>query len=221
VRFGRDFDAASVLVDDVNGNFKGIQAACCEIMQKNIWGIAKLVSPVTVVYQSSNTQMFAIDASSIDRSLPVPVGKQLHGLLSYMLSFGDMPRGVKLQSVRQLAAELDIAPMTVAEVYKQLRADGLVEIRPGLGAFTVYEPRRRDGVLAPASVLSPDIDSLLEKAEGLGISPITLASMVQAPSFVNRASILRSSSWQSSRRRRVTISSRFVPHSRQTMSSRS
>ncbi|WP_262032287.1 winged helix-turn-helix domain-containing protein [Microvirga sp. Mcv34] len=124
--------------------------------------------------------MFTIDASSIDRSLPVPVGKQLYGLLSYVLSFGDMPKGAKLQSVRQLAAELDIAPMTVAEVYKQLRSDGLVEIRPGLGAFTVYEPRRGDGVIAPASVLSADIDSLLEKAEALGISPITLASMVQA-----------------------------------------
>ena len=38
--------------------------------------------------------MFTIDASSIDRSLPVPVGKQLYGLLSYVLSFGDMPKGV-------------------------------------------------------------------------------------------------------------------------------
>ena len=60
--------------------------------------------------------------------------------------------------------------MTVAEVYKQLRAAGLVEIRPGLGAFTVYEPRRGDGRIAPASVLSADIDGLLEKAEALGIS---------------------------------------------------
>ncbi|SME99676.1 DNA-binding transcriptional regulator YhcF, GntR family [Xaviernesmea oryzae] len=124
--------------------------------------------------------MFTIDASSIDRSLPVPVGKQLYGLLSYVLSFGDMPKGVKLQSVRQLAAELDIAPMTVAEVYKQLRAEGLVEIRPGLGAFTVYEPNRQVGRIAPANALGADIDHLLEKAEGLGISPVTLASMVQA-----------------------------------------
>lgn len=133
--------------------------------------------------------MFAIDASSIDRSLPVPVGKQLHGLLSYVLSFGDLPKGVKLQSVRQLAAELDIAPMTVAEVYKQLRADGLVEIRPGLGAFTVYETHRPDGVIAPASILSTDIESLLEKAESLGISPVTLASMVQAQAKLRKPRI--------------------------------
>lgn len=130
--------------------------------------------------------MFTIDASSIDRSLPVPVGKQLYGLLAYMLSFGDMPKGVKLQSVRQLAAELDIAPMTVAEVYKQLRAEGLVEIRAGLGAFTVYEPNRQIGRVAPANVLSADIDSLLEKAERLGISPVTLASMVQAQSRLRK-----------------------------------
>lgn len=139
---------------------------------------AKLL--LRLVYQVSNTRMFTLDASSIDRSLPVPVGKQLYGLLSYMLSFGDMPKGVKLQSVRQLAAELDIAPLTVAEVYRQLRAEGLVEIRPGLGAFTVYEPHRQAGRIAPANALSADIDNLLEKAEGFGISPVTLASMVQA-----------------------------------------
>ncbi|WP_454856263.1 GntR family transcriptional regulator [Rhizobium binxianense] len=133
--------------------------------------------------------MFTIDASSIDRALPVPVGKQLYGLLSYMLSFGDMPKGVKLQSVRQLAAELDIAPMTVAEVYKQLRNEGLVEIRPGLGAFTVYEPHRQPGRVAPTNALSPDIDRLLEKAERLGVSPTMLASLITAQAQLRKPRI--------------------------------
>ena len=129
--------------------------------------------------------MFAIDASSIDRSLPVPVGKQLYGLLSYMLAFGDMPKGARLQSVRQLASELDVAPMTVAAVYRQLRADGLVEIRPGLGAFTLYDPRRH-ARSAPANLLGADIDALLEKAEGLGVSTVRLTSMVSAQAKLRR-----------------------------------
>ena len=73
--------------------------------------------------------MFQIDANSIDKSLPVPVGTQLHGLLSYALAFGGIPYGSKLQSVRQLAAELGIAPMTVSQVYQRLRDSGLIDSR--------------------------------------------------------------------------------------------
>ena len=87
--------------------------------------------------------MFRIDASSIDKSLPVPVGTQLHGLLSYALAFGGIPYGSKLQSVRQLAAELGIAPMTVARSISGLRDAGLIEMRQGLGAFAARDPQKR------------------------------------------------------------------------------
>ena len=36
--------------------------------------------------------MFPIDRSSIDKSLPVPVGRQLYGLLAYAISHGDVDR---------------------------------------------------------------------------------------------------------------------------------
>jgi DNA-binding transcriptional regulator YhcF (GntR family) len=124
--------------------------------------------------------MFPIDASSIDKSLPVPVGTQLYGLLSYYLSHSDIPFGTKLQSVRQLAAELGVAPMTVSQVYKQLRDAGLVEMRRGLGAFSARDPHQRLGDEAALASLRGEIDAILDSAERLGISPSALATMITA-----------------------------------------
>ncbi|MBN14817.1 MAG: GntR family transcriptional regulator [Pelagibacterium sp.] len=126
--------------------------------------------------------MFTLDASSIDKSLPVPVGTQLHGLLAYMLSFGDIPDGAKLPSVRTLAADIGIAPMTVAQVYKQLRDEGLVEMRHGLGAFAIQDPKIGLSGSNPLDALRADIGALIEKADNLGISTLSLISMINAQS---------------------------------------
>lgn len=133
--------------------------------------------------------MFPIDAASIDKSLPVPVGTQLHGLLSYALAFGDIPYGSKLQSVRQLAADLGIAPMTVSQVYQQLRDEGLVEMRAGLGAFTVGDPRKGLDSAQPINALRGDIDLIITKAEALGVSPMALVSMISARAQMRRPAV--------------------------------
>ncbi|WP_172124002.1 MULTISPECIES: GntR family transcriptional regulator [unclassified Devosia] len=131
--------------------------------------------------------MFRIDASSIDKSLPVPVGTQLHGLLTYALAFGGIPYGSKLQSVRQLAAELGIAPMTVSQVYQRLRDAGLVEMRQGLGAFSARDPKKTSaGGDLPVSALRADIEILISKAEKLGVSPMALVSMINAQSQLRK-----------------------------------
>lgn len=130
--------------------------------------------------------MFPIDANSIDKSLPVPVGTQLYGLLSYALSFGGIPNGSKLQSVRQLAAALGIAPMTVAQVYQRLRDAGLIEMKQGLGAFALSDPDKRRSDTLPVSALRADIEVLIGKAEKLGVSTMTLTSMINAQALLRR-----------------------------------
>lgn len=130
--------------------------------------------------------MFPIDANSIDKSLPVPVGTQLYGLLSYALSFGGLPPGSKLQSVRQLAETLGVAPMTVAQVYQRLRDAGLIEMKRGLGAFVTSDPDKRSGDSLPVSALRADIEVLIGKAEKLGVSTMTLTSMINAQALLRR-----------------------------------
>ncbi|WIJ25123.1 GntR family transcriptional regulator [Devosia sp. RR2S18] len=132
--------------------------------------------------------MFPIDASSIDKSLPVPVGTQLHGLLSYALAFGNLPYGTKLQSVRQLAADIGVAPMTVSQVYQQLRDEGLIEMRQGLGAFTTRDPRAAND-RQPINTLRADIEAVIGKAEALGVSTMALVSMINAQSQLRRPTL--------------------------------
>ena len=71
----------------------------------------------------------------IDRDLPVPFGVQLRGLIEYGIACGELAPGSRLPSVRELAASLGLAPMTVSQVYKELKASGLIEGRAGAGTF--------------------------------------------------------------------------------------
>lgn len=119
--------------------------------------------------------MFPIDPSCIDKSLPVPVGQQLYGLLAYAISHGDMRDGERLPSVRDMADTVGLATMTVNKVYKDLSEAGLINVRRGLGAYVartsrhLVEPdpglvelrRLVDGVIAKASALSISRDALM------------------------------------------------------------
>lgn len=124
--------------------------------------------------------VFPITASSMDKSLHVPVGTQLYGLLSYYLSHSDVPYGTRLPSVRQLAVELGIAPMTVSQVYQQLRDAGLIEMRRGLGAFSARDPRLNLSDKMAMAALRDEVDKVLDTSERLGISTAQLASMITA-----------------------------------------
>lgn len=131
------------------------------------------------------TLPFAFDPSHIDKSLPVPVGRQLYGLLSYQLSHGDIPKGTKLHSVRQMARDVGIAQATVSQVYQDLRNAGLLEMRKGSGAYTCLSiPQQADH---DRGSLRSEVEILLNKAERLGINRGTLVAMVNAQAQLRRA----------------------------------
>jgi DNA-binding transcriptional regulator YhcF (GntR family) len=71
----------------------------------------------------------------IDRDLPVPVSTQVQGQVEYGVSTGDFPPGSRLPSVRDLALELGVSPVTVSQVYRVLRTKGLIETAPERGTF--------------------------------------------------------------------------------------
>ncbi|MDN3713627.1 GntR family transcriptional regulator [Paracoccus cavernae] len=126
--------------------------------------------------------MFTLDAHSIDKNLPVPVGTQLHGLLSYMLAFGGFAYGERLPSVRKLAADLGIAPMTVVQVYHQLRDSGLIEMRQGSGAYAARPPVIEGSKPSAMALLHEDIARLLQRAAEINLSTMALVSMINAQS---------------------------------------
>jgi GntR family transcriptional regulator len=61
---------------------------------------------------------------SIDDRSPLPPGEQLKSQLEAMIIGRTVQPGARLPSIRQLAADLKVAPGTVARVYKELEASG-------------------------------------------------------------------------------------------------
>ncbi|TSA81786.1 GntR family transcriptional regulator [Deinococcus detaillensis] len=104
----------------------------------------------------------------IDRSLGVPVNTQLRGQLEYGIACGDIPRGARLPSVRELSQELGVAHMTVAGVYKELLGLGLIMTSRGRGTFVAAAPQPPPG--PDLTRLTRLLSDTLARAEGEGYS---------------------------------------------------
>lgn len=59
--------------------------------------------------------------------------EQVHDQIRGLITTGALAANERLPSVRQLAADLDVAPGTIAKVYKQLEEEHLVDTRIGSG----------------------------------------------------------------------------------------
>jgi DNA-binding transcriptional regulator YhcF (GntR family) len=118
-------------------------------------------------------------AAALDRRLPVPLGVQLRGLIEYGMACGELAFGSRLPSVRDLAQASGLAPMTVAAVYRDLRAAGLITTRPGSGTF-VADNARAPPPRAAMARLHERIDDLLVEADAARLSRPELAALVTA-----------------------------------------
>ena len=71
----------------------------------------------------------------LNPSSGMPIYRQLFTQLRQRIASGELAAAAQLSSVRELAAELKVNPLTVAKVFQMLEAEGLVETRRGLGTF--------------------------------------------------------------------------------------
>ncbi|QGG96150.1 GntR family transcriptional regulator [Actinomarinicola tropica] len=100
----------------------------------------------------------------VDHGSPVPPFEQIRSQVAEAIATGALLDGSTLPSIRQLAADLDVAPGTVARAYRELDAAGLV----------TTEGRRGTVVRAPAAPIRPSSD------EGLAAAARRFADEVRA-----------------------------------------
>ena len=62
----------------------------------------------------------------IDPTSPLPPYEQLRQQIATMITQATLEPETRLPPIRQLAADLDLAPGTVARAYRELESDGLV-----------------------------------------------------------------------------------------------
>jgi DNA-binding transcriptional regulator YhcF (GntR family) len=108
----------------------------------------------------------------ISRDLVIPIYEQLKGQIVYSISFGRLHPGDSLPSVRELASSLNVSPVTVSKVYRELTRDGLLVSKPSVGVF-VNELSVSNGnkhILASKSNLLQIIENSIRQAKLMGYS---------------------------------------------------
>ncbi len=82
----------------------------------------------------------------VDPDGDLPPFEQLRSGIAALAADGSLPPGTRLPAVRALAGQVGLAANTVARVYRELEADGVV----------VTEGRRGTSITASAAGRSPD-----------------------------------------------------------------
>lgn len=114
----------------------------------------------------------------VDPSSGLPVYRQIIDQVRRMMVSGRLQPGERLPSIRDLAAQLRINPLTVGRAYGDLEREGLIEMRRGLGMYVRVQERLIrpiDGGV-PAGVAQAARRLVLEAAQaGLGRTQTTRA----------------------------------------------
>jgi GntR family transcriptional regulator len=73
----------------------------------------------------------------IDHHSGQPIYRQVIDQIRRQVMAGQLREGEQLPSVRDLAAQLRVNPMTISKVYSLLEMEGLLDRRRGVGLFVV------------------------------------------------------------------------------------
>ncbi len=99
----------------------------------------------------------------------LPLYRQICEGLRREIVLGSVAAGARLPSSRQLATDLGVSRITVANAYAELEADGVVEARPGAGTFVLPPwPGMVPGEGAPGDAVTPPWQATL----GAHVNPI-------------------------------------------------
>jgi GntR family transcriptional regulator len=111
-----------------------------------------------------------------------PIYRQLRDLVVAMMLDGLLKEGDPLPSVRNVAAEYRINPLTVLKAFQALVDDGLVEKRRGLGMFMMTGARDRLLGDERRRFLNEQWPLIQATIERLGLTPQDLLSASRAGS---------------------------------------
>ena len=116
----------------------------------------------------------------IDRTSAISIRQQLRGAVEHEITFGARVEGDPLPSVRDLAEELGVAPVTVSKVYAELKAEGLIEARSGSGTYVADSSLARIAGRSEMPRLRREIDAVIDLAVNAGCTPAQILAIVNA-----------------------------------------
>lgn len=108
--------------------------------------------------------------SDIQWSDGAPIYRQLKDRVIAMMLDGTIKPGDALPSVRQVAAEYQLNPITVSRAYQELADENLVEKRRGLGMFMTEEAGLKLRGNERERFLNEEWPPVLERIQRLGLT---------------------------------------------------
>ncbi len=103
-----------------------------------------------------------------------PIYRQLKEKIEYMIINGSIQEGEAVPSVRQVAGEERINPLTVSRAYQLLVDDGILEARRGLGMFVTQGAANTALVQARETFMNEEWPQICNTIRQLGLQPDTL-----------------------------------------------
>lgn len=103
----------------------------------------------------------------------VPIYRQIVEQVRRLAASGRLRSGDRLPSVRQLADELAINPMTISKAYSYLETEGLLERQRGIGMVM------RGGADTLDELIRPAVAEVVSQAKQLGLDEAALLDRIR------------------------------------------
>ena len=101
----------------------------------------------------------------------VPIYRQLLEQIRRLIASGQLQPGMSLPSIRDLALQHAINPMTISKVYSLLEAEGLLERNRGKPMTVAAQPRSRATRADRLRQLDAQLEQLILAAGQLELEP--------------------------------------------------
>lgn len=105
-----------------------------------------------------------------------PIYRQIRDKMIAAILDGSLKEGEAIPSVRAIAVELQVNPLTVSRAYQELADTGFVERRRGLGMYVTQGARDQLGVSERDQFLKNEWPTILARIERLGLKAADLLS---------------------------------------------
>jgi GntR family transcriptional regulator len=105
----------------------------------------------------------------IQPSAPEPIYRQIVEQLRRLIASGQLLSGAELPSVREVAGQHAINPMTVSRAYNMLEAEGALERQRGKGMVVAATRRRPQSDDRRLEALLPRLQDVARQARELGL----------------------------------------------------
>jgi GntR family transcriptional regulator len=109
----------------------------------------------------------------------VPIYRQLLDQVRRMVSSGQLQPGTALPSIRDLALQHAINPMTISKAYSLLEAEGLLERHRGKPMTVANQSAARPPLAKRLQQIDPLLDQVVLAARQLQLTEAELATAVR------------------------------------------